>query len=317
MGLIADLLKVGFSIRQAVNFSDVIYPRHRLVIREIQSQLSGGKSFAKSLRGIVPVDVYYQIYLAEQHGCLQTTLVNIYLVKKTQEANLKKLQTLSYYPIIILVMLGALFIALRLFVYPEFKGLFNYRVPQFVVWGKECVLMIGCSALTLGIIHAYNFMKKTVEQRIIRLCNLPFIGSYFRNYYGYYLCSNIGLLLDQGMSLNNICLMCQGFDKTSFLYQVAFRVHQSMKAGKDLKSTVKAMNYLPNELECLMSKGLPIEQLGQEIRYLGNQLLKKLNRRIQIFLTFVQPTIFILIAVVIVGMYLSVLLPMYQSIQEY
>ena len=58
-----------------------------------------------------------------------------------------------------------------------------------------------------------------------------------------------------------------------------------------------------------------IDQLGTDLMALGKIQFQRLLAQLEELLSFVQPVIFIVIAVVIVVLYLSILLPIYQSIQ--
>ena len=58
-----------------------------------------------------------------------------------------------------------------------------------------------------------------------------------------------------------------------------------------------------------------IDDLGNDLTALANILFQRLASRIERLLTLIQPIIFGIIAIVIVGLYLRLLLPIYHSMQ--
>ena len=68
--LLADLLSVGFSIREALGFIKAINPKLAPCLASIDSRMQKGASFAQSLKPEVKDDLFYQLLLAEKHGNL-------------------------------------------------------------------------------------------------------------------------------------------------------------------------------------------------------------------------------------------------------
>ncbi len=56
------------------------------------------------------------------------------------------------------------------------------------------------------------------EQRLIKICTMPIIGKCYCYYFQYYLTSILGSMLQQGLSLAEICEITQSFDRKSILY---------------------------------------------------------------------------------------------------
>ncbi|MBB1068619.1 type II secretion system F family protein [Limosilactobacillus sp. RRLNB_1_1] len=314
--LLADLLTVGFSIRHAIHFIGTVEPSLMWWTMKIDHRMQEGTGFTDSIRQEIKPDLYYQLLLAEKHGNLVKTLHEIGKLLSVQERQRKKLITLLQYPLLLLIMLAIVICCLVGFVFPELdmwqgESNPNLLIKVTVLAGSYFLTIIGIS----GLFQWYNWHRMSREQKLIKLCTIPVIGKCYRHYFQYYLTSVLGVMLQQGLSLAEICQLSQTFHGDSILYLFSGKVIKIIQRGGDISEAVKAYPFLPNELIIFMNKGTTIEKMGQDLTIFANLQFKALTNSIERLLVFVQPIIFSVIAVVIVGLYLSLLLPIYHSFQ--
>lgn len=292
-------------------------PKHTKMLLTIDQQMEQGTAFADSLQLFISQDIYYQLKIAEQHGNLQQTIAQLgaFLNLKVQQQ--LKLKALLRYPVILLGLLGLLLLALKIFVFPELavwqndQGIITAKLT-FLPW-----LWVGMAIviLTITILTLTKWVKTSTMNRVNLLCQLPVVGKSYRQYYGYYLVTNFALLLQNGMGIKSICQMVQQFDKTSLLHQLGEVLERSLNSGQSPNRLIKQYPYLPHELIVFLNKGESITELGNELDIFSQMLFKRLIQSIERLLTLVQPLLFGVIAMVIVGMYLSIMLPIYQSMK--
>ena len=120
--LLADLLSVGFSIREALGFIKTIKSELSPWLDSVDTRMQKGANFAQSLQSEVKDDLFYQLLLAEKHGNLTKTLSEVGKILAARERQRKKLFSLLQYPLILLVVLGVVICGLILFVFPELKA---------------------------------------------------------------------------------------------------------------------------------------------------------------------------------------------------
>lgn len=216
--LLADLLSVGFSIREALGFIKAVKPKLAPWIASIDKRMQKGASFAQSLQQEVKDDLFYQLLLAEKHGNLTKTLSEVGKILTAREQQRKKLFSLLQYPLILLGMLGVVICGLILFVFPELK-----------VWQGERQTLPLIHMITLGATYLFTVIfisavfqglrwhQMNKEQRLIKICTIPIIGKCYCYYFQYYLTSILGSMLQQGLSLAEICEITQRFDRKSIL----------------------------------------------------------------------------------------------------
>ncbi|MFZ2353164.1 competence type IV pilus assembly protein ComGB [Paucilactobacillus nenjiangensis] len=315
--LISDLLKVGFSLQQAITFLQTLLPKHENILQQVDEGLSQGQLFAQSLRPFISKDIYYQLVIAEKHGDLQDCIERLgqYLAVRVKQKN--TLKGLLQYPIILLSMLGVLLIALKIFVFPELETWQNQ--DQAVTPTKHLYVvgfaLCGVFALAVAIQLWHKWRQQTTNQKIQLMCRLPIIGESYRLYYAYYLVTNFSLLLSNGMGMKSICQMFASFDEESLLHQLGISLNQILAEGNKPELLLKEYSYLPMELIIFVNKGETPKELGKQLEAFSNVLFKRLTSSIEKLLTMIQPLLFGVIAVVIVLLYLSIMLPIYHSMK--
>ncbi|MBB1095156.1 type II secretion system F family protein [Limosilactobacillus sp. BG-MG3-A] len=314
--LLADLLSVGFSIREALGFIKTVKPKLSPWIDSVDKRMRMGASFAQSLQTEIKDDLFYQLLLAEKHGNLTKTLSEIGKILAARERQRKKLFSLLQYPLILLGMLGVVICGLLLFVFPELK-----------VWQGEGETLPTIHMITLGTTYLFTIIfistvfqwlrwyQMDKEQRLIKICTMPIVGKCYCFYFQYYLTSILGSMLQQGLSLAEICEITQSFDKESILYIFGNKIMKTIQRNGDISEMMATYSFLPNELIIFMNKGATRENVGRDLTVFANLKFQALTTSIERLLIFVQPVIFSIIAIIIVVLYLSILLPIYHSFQ--
>lgn len=315
--LVAKLLSVGFSLRQSVQFSQRVMPKDQVWLKHVEQLLVNGNSFAEAIREVVDTDLYVQLVLAEQHGQLRSTLSELGDFLLAEQRQRRKLIALMQYPILLLALLSAMIVALSIFVYPElqtWQGSQVHSVWQKLPWQE--LMAFALSFLFVALLAYYRcWQKKDVEERVRERCHWPVVGKMYRQYYGYYLISTIAMLLGHGLSLKECCHVATAFNNGSLLCWWGRRLSQINQGGRSMVDIIENCPYLPAELTIFLQQGLTQERLAEELAVFGHMLFKRLLATIERLLIFVQPLMFGLVAIMIIGMYMSILLPIYHSLQ--
>lgn len=313
-----DLLTVGFSLKQALEFCGTLMTKQRSMIKQIDARLQQGTLFAESVRPVVKIDIYYQLLIAEQHGHLSQSITQLGQFLAVKQKQQQKLKGLLLYPVILVGLLIILLIALKLFIFPELAvWQTDAKTTSATHW--PLMKLVGYGLVVGGLLLSWQFwqkwQKKTTLDKATWLSKLPMIGSYFQTYYAYYLISNLALLLQNGMGVKEICAMFNQFDRQSLLYQLSTVLDQILIVGDSPTKLVKKYPYLPKELIVFLNKGATTKDLGRQLEAFAKILFGRLVTNMERLLTLVQPLLFGFIAIMIVAMYLSIMLPIYQSMK--
>ncbi|MBS7688342.1 type II secretion system F family protein [Limosilactobacillus fermentum] len=312
---LGDGIDRGISLRRLVNMSQRLYPKWQGMFDEIDQAMLMGKPFAEALGPWLSVDTYYQLRLAERHGKLAETIHQVGKFLALQAKQRARLRAVMQYPVILLVFLVLVIVMVIHFVLPEVASWGSgagLAIPPLVTTiGLTCAGVLLASAVLLGV----RWMTMDPEQRVRFLCTLPVIGRPTKYYWSYYLVANVAVMVENGMSLQEISRLVGQFDQRSMLYLVGQKISGALARGRPLEAVVSHLDYLPRELPSFLNRGLTQRELGEELAAVARLNYQRLSSRSSQLLELTQPLILVMIAAVVVVMYLSILMPIYQSLQ--
>lgn len=311
---LADLITNGFSLRAAMSFVVDVQGRQYVGLRAAITQLECGEDLATALQDYIAVDLYYQLLIAEQHGELVSTLVQAGRLMRTKAAQQQQIRRLLQYPLVLLALLVGTLIVVKTAILPNFDQALNAPASALswqLILGSLASICALAALLVIG-----QLKRLPVRARYQQLARWPLVGSLIRTYCGYYLALNAGMLLSGGLGLRAICEVSRQFKSQSLLQQQGTSVEKALLAGQSLTTIIHGDRLLPDELAVLVGKESPPEQLSKELIYFATLQYDRLVRDLNRVISWIQPLMFMVIAVVIVGTYLNILLPMYNSMGE-
>ncbi|MFC6181097.1 type II secretion system F family protein [Lactiplantibacillus daowaiensis] len=311
---LADLINNGFSLQAAMRFVVDVQGRQFKLLAPVITSLANGASLAAALQDYVAIDLYYQLLIAEEHGELTTTLIQAGQLMRTKATQQQQIRRLLQYPMVLLVLLVGTLVMVKTAILPNFDQALT-APAQSMSWQ----LILGSLATIIGLgglLVGGQLKRLPVRERYQYLVRWPIVGALIRTYCGYYLALNAGMLLSGGLGLRAICEVSRHFHVQSLIQQQGVAVEQALMNGQALPEIIRDDRLLPNELAVLVGKQSPTSQLSKELIYFATLQYDRLVRDLNRLISWIQPLMFMIIAIVIVGTYLSILLPMYHSMGE-
>lgn len=309
------MLAVGFSLGEGISFLKVMMPQKAPIFSTMLAQLSRGGTFAEAVKPFLKEDVYYQILIAEQHGDLSTSLSTLGQYLDVKQTHHVKLIQLLEYPALLGVFLVMLMLGMKLYIFPELN---TWNALTQVHTLKPTTIGIYLMGICLigGVgIKWHHLAKQSTFSRTTFFCRLPVVGKIYQNYCHYYLSLNLAMLLESGLGIRSICQMLSGFSSTSLLYQIGCALEEQLIKGQRPNLFINRYPFIPRELNVLLNKGNTTATIGKELMMFSKIKYQKLILQIEKLIGLVQPLLFLIIGLVIVFMYLSLLLPMYHSME--
>ncbi len=213
-------------------------------------------------------------------------------------------------------MLFLLIIGLRCNVISELQD-----VIQQTIMPIDILLLVLLGIILIGILLSKCFVtylkRQTRLQQADILCHLPIIGVIWRNYYHYMLIFDLAILVKNGLSFTQICQAINKQRYGSVLSDLVMQVRLHLHNGNDLVSFIEHTVLLPQELVLFINQGCSYQELGIALQFLAETQFRNLQQRLMKMLVWLQPLMFLLIALIIVAVYLSVLLPVYQMMEGF
>lgn len=318
--LLADLLQNGFNLRQTIDFMTTakLYPPPVLAL--LNNNLEQGFDLAVSFYQLgYTQEQVAQLELAGKHGGISSTLAGISRQMQLIGQQRKKFYTTATYPVILLLFLLLALLGMRFYLVPQIlsTGMVGkespavqliLRLPYWLGSGLLCFLLVLLLArLRLG--------KLNPLQSASFYCRIPLIGPLYRQYLSAYFSLEWGKLFLQGMELQQIIVCLSQTEQTSLLKELALELENSLKAGESFAKTLSCYPFFSLELSQMVLQGEAKGQLGKELLAYSELLNQRFFHKVERWCSLFQPLVFLFVALLIVGLYAAMLLPLYGSIE--
>ena len=313
---LGKLIKSGFALQHAVHFTVGDIYTAWPVLKLVSQKMADGQTFADAVKPIVKPTLYHQLLLAEQHGNLDDCLLKVGQIMELKEKQRQKIWGILMYPLLLAGLLIGMFALLRLFVFPELcQWSKDNQLPPFVS------LLTTSGWIVLGIILIYlmgmvvRYCRANRVQRASMLASLPVLGKSFQSYYGYYLTIHLTMLLESGLSLHEICDVLVNSKVDTLITDIAKEYQPLLEDGQPIEHLLEHHHFIPKEVALVLKRGSMMIKEIQDLNALSTVLFERFSSSVERLLVLVPPILFSILAVAIISMYLSLLWPIYQSMQ--
>lgn len=147
-----------------------------------------------------------------------------------------------------------------------------------------------------------------------RMAKIPFIGQTVRLYTTAYYAREWGNLLGQGVDLLDLVALMQE-QKSKLFRELGADLEEALMLGQSFPERIASHPFFTKELSLIIAYGEANARLGYELEVYAEEVWQNFFNRLNKATTFVQPLIFVIVAVVIVMIYVAMLLPMYQNME--
>ena len=169
--------------------------------------------------------------------------------------------------------------------------------------------------LTLYLFYGIYWWKKhPAITRHQLISKVPIIGSIYRYYAYYYLSFNLGLLMKSGLDFREICIFLKQFESRTLLYQLGEKLDNHLSSGKEVQYFVHQYAFIPPELDIFLNKGQTISEISEDLLIYSSTIYQRLIKKIDRLINMIQPIAFLFIALIIIVVYLSILIPIYSNL---
>lgn len=322
-----EMLLQGFSMAEALNFMGRMHTQWKDMFLSMESSMKNGQAVH---------DAFYQqgfdrktcsqLYFAEKHGFLAKSLTESgqYLIERNKQHS--KLYRLLQYPLILIIVFIVVGILLQTLLLPRFQLFYDSMgySPSFLLKGflqlmeHFPLIVLSLSGLS-GIFSLFGFTvlsKMSPVEKAMLYAGLPLFNSYYRLYQTSFLAREWSFLLKSGFSMNEIIeiMIRQEFDP--LLKAAAEEIRGLLKVGYSFSEAVEHLGFLQEELSLIISHGEKNGKLDRELFLYSEICTQRLEEEIMKIFSLLQPIIFALIGFMVIAVYLSIFLPMFQVIDS-
>lgn len=319
---LAELLTQGFSVQQALHFMALLLPQYAHLIDQMQAALEKGESFERALEPLgYSIHIVANLFYAQRQGRFLEALHQAAdFLRKLQEYQQKFIKVLVY-PAMMLVFLVALLFGMRSFLLPHIASFIQQDVYDshlmvrmlvdfFSYLPQITLLLVGLSLVVLGLGNLYLFRLRPLK-RYQLLVQIPFIQGWVRSYCSYQLAEAFGNFFLGGYSMQQTLDTLVRFPIEPLLADVGEILETGFKEGRPLVDLLAELDIFTQAFPLVIQQGELISQTAAKCQMYAQTVFRQLMEDIERKIQWVQPILFIFIAMLVLAMYLLIMLPMF------
>lgn len=324
---IGTLIEEGYSIKDALEFLLKIEKGHaKEWAKEIQKGMLLGNSFHEELEKIgFSSKVCAQIYFATHYGNYGETITRCGDQLLFEVERRKKFNSLLRYPLLLVGFLFGMLLMMRFLILPHMEVLFisihsnsdmfSSSLIQFIHYSPQIILaLIGVFfILFFGLKRSFN--KNSIVENFQIIIKQPILRPYVRDYWTAFFFNEWGYLFKSGCSFQEIVTIMKGKDASKILRETGMILSKQMEKGNSINESLTVLPFFHDEALLVVNHGENIGKLSVEMLVYAAYCENELNNRVEKLMEKIQPIVFIFIGLMIVGIYASLMLPIF-SIME-
>lgn len=318
---IAEMLAEGFSINQSLNFMKLLLPKYQLSLQLILNNLASGQNFELSLKDLgFSSQIIAQLFFAQRQGRFIETLLEIADHLSILADYRKKLIKALLYPLVLSGFLIALLFGMRSFMLPQIMSFISEDTYQenltarllilFFTFLPQISLFLLGSILVLYLLIDFYLMRQSELRRFQILVNIPFLKTTIRQYCSYRLAKELGFFFNSGFSIQQTIELLITYPIDPFFTELAQALKGNFLQGIALKESIKNVDIFTSVLPVVIYQGELTNQTAQKCKLYAAKTFDDLLESISKKISYIQPILFIIIAILVMAMYLIMMLPM-------
>lgn len=318
---LSELIEHGYMLEDSIEFLLFQYDVSLEKIDSLKLELSHGKKLSDLLRYLgYSTFVTSKMKFAEDYGSIEDMLLEIenYLrIKKEQKE--KVIKTLRY-PLILTIALITLIMVFNLLVIPQFENIYTSSSIKMDI---QTILLIKIIYYTPKIISiivilsiivlVYMIYIKKYRKNIFlnTLMYIPKIRVYARLYYSYKFTLELSLFLMSGFSLKTALEVIIEENYDYYLTYFSKKIMRDLDKGLSFEESIASIKFFDKSVEKFVIHGINNGLIDRELKLFSELMLDTFLTSLDKMLRKFQPVLFAILAFVIIGLYMVILMPIF------
>ncbi|WP_230497614.1 competence type IV pilus assembly protein ComGB [Pseudoneobacillus rhizosphaerae] len=319
-----ELLERGYSYSDAVE--SLIYQmpvKRHMELRACLEQLKAGQPLHIVLATLkFQKDLIGYIYFADKHGGMLEAISEGSKLTLHKNISIEKLKKVILYPAFLFFMTNILFLFVERTLLPQYFNLYDSMGLEVNIFTKVVsafgtllpwiTVFFLLSVVMLLIVYYLYFIKLPILNQRKYLLKIPFIGPVLRLIQTQYFTLQLGYLLSGGLSVHESLQLFESAPRNLFYRDISIIINGRLKRGEDLPQILMQLQFFEKELPVVVNHGQTNGRLERELLFFSKSCLNKLEERIEKGLKHMQPILYAVIAILVISMYLSIMIPMFR-----
>ena len=318
---LSELIEHGYMLEDSIEFLLFQYDVSLEKIDSLKLELSHGKKLSDLLRYLgYSTFVTSKMKFAEDYGSIEDMLLEIenYLrIKKEQKE--KVIKTLRY-PLILIIALITLIMVFNLLVIPQFENIYTSSSIKMDIQTIILIKMIYLTPKIISIIVilsiivlVYMIYIKRYRKNIFlnTLMYIPKIRVYARLYYSYKFTLELSLFLMSGFSLKTALEVIIEENYDYYLTYFSKKIMRDLDKGLSFEEAIASIKFFDKSVEKFVIHGINNGLIDRELKLFSELMLDTFLTSLDKMLRKFQPVLFAILAFVIIGLYMVILMPIF------
>jgi competence protein ComGB len=323
------LLERGYPLLEALTILMLHLPitKQKLLNERIQEMKDGETFHGALVKLAFHRDVLGYLFFAEKHGDLSFALKEASHLLEVKSNYLSRIIKILQYPLILMGITIILVILINIFLLPQFSSVFETMEVENGV-GLSIVVILAewfprlftNSLLLLSTTSLVLFLKlkrKSVIERWKFLSKMPFYGPIIMKFYSQYFAMQLSQLLKGGLSVYESLSVFESQDYFTLFKEEAIQIKKELRSGESLASIIQSKAYFEVELAKSIAFGSLNGELSRELYHYSKLSAASLEDYINRKMAVIQPLAFITIGLIIMGIYVAIMQPVFQMLNEF
>ena len=316
-----ELIDHGYMLEDSLEFLLIQYEVADDEIKKIKEKLSNGSKLSDIL-GYLGYSqlIVSKIKFAEDYGRIEDMLLEVetYLkIKKIQQE--KVIKTLRY-PLFLTLTLICLIMVFNALVIPQFENIYtssNIKMDlQTIILIKSLYYIpkiISIIFLLILICIGYTFYTIKYKPNLFlkSLLYIPKVRNYSKLYFSYRFSMELSLFLMSGFSLKTALEVMVEEDYDYYLTLFSKDILNELDQGIGFEDAIGKIKYFDKSMRKFVRHGKNNGLIDKELKLFSELMLDTFLTSLDKNLKKLQPILFGILAVVIVGLYMVILLPIF------
>ena len=316
-----ELIDHGYMLEDSLEFLLIQYEVSNDEIEKIKEKLSNGNKLSDIL-GYLGYSqlIVSKIKFAEDYGRIEDMLLEVetYLtIRKIQQE--KVIKTLRY-PLFLTLTLICLIMVFNALVIPQFENIYTssnikmdlqtiilikslYYIPKFI-----SIIFIFT---IFGIAYIIYTIRYKPHLFLKILLYIPKVRNYSKLYFSYRFSMELSLFLMSGFSLKTALEVMVEENYDYYLTEFSKDILSELDNGIGFEEAIAKIKFFDKSMEKFLKHGKNNGLLDKELKLFSELMLDTFLTSLDRTLRKLQPILFGILAVVIVGLYMVILLPIF------
>lgn len=326
---LGDMLKAGVTLVRAITIlsqEETRKQKERLVITRVLKLVRQGESVSDAMEkqgGAFPALMIHMYRAAEESGNLAVTAERLSIhYEKEHQMNIR-IKGATTYPKILTVMSVLVVIFIVGLILPQLSGLFDnleiLPLPTRILFAISDFLKYHFGAVVIGILILAVIIAVLLKMPVIRKkrdewkIQIPIIGKLLRIIYTARFARCLSSLYSSGIPIVNAMQTARATVGNAYIEGQFDKAVSLLKEGKSLSEAVDSIDGFVKKLSAVIKVGEESGDLSTMLDSMADSFDYEAEMAVSRLISYLEPTLIIVMAVIIGFIMVAVMLPIYDS----